>query len=263
MKRLKRTKEDRMLGGVFGGLSEYYQTDPTILRLAGVFVFIITGFLPLLITYILAILIVPKEGEDFPNSKTKPIWKRWWFWLIMVTLVFIISLPIIALLSAKEYIESNLSPRYNRVFEESLIRESGNREVMVHETVYPNQRDLVIKHLIDNIAEPVRGGELFADYHELGRNSNEIYIWAYISEFYKDNGELKTGAGVSLPMVITFTEGIPANHRIPDDGSQYEKSIKRMFPVRIHDEVLNFHTVHRGTLESMISSVQTEAEDKL
>jgi len=43
-----------------GGLGELLETDPNILRLAAVFLAIATGFVPLLVTYIVAWCGLPK-----------------------------------------------------------------------------------------------------------------------------------------------------------------------------------------------------------
>lgn len=64
MRRLYRSKTDKMLGGVCGGLGESYGVDPTILRLAWVFIGILTGILPALITYIVAWIIIPEKPDQ-------------------------------------------------------------------------------------------------------------------------------------------------------------------------------------------------------
>jgi len=59
MKRLYRSQRDRKIAGIMGGLGEILGIDPTILRLAFVFVGIITGILPMLATYIIGWIIIP------------------------------------------------------------------------------------------------------------------------------------------------------------------------------------------------------------
>ncbi len=61
MKRLYRSKRDRMLGGVCAGLGEHFDVDPAVIRLvwAVVTIFSIgTGVL----VYLLAWIIIPEEG---------------------------------------------------------------------------------------------------------------------------------------------------------------------------------------------------------
>lgn len=60
-KRLYRSKKNRIIAGVFGGLADYLNTDATILRLAWVLVTVFTGFIPAVVAYIVAALIIPEE----------------------------------------------------------------------------------------------------------------------------------------------------------------------------------------------------------
>ncbi len=58
-RRLYRSRSQRMLGGVCGGLAEYLNTDPTVIRLLWVlfaFLGMGTGF----IVYLIAWVIVPE-----------------------------------------------------------------------------------------------------------------------------------------------------------------------------------------------------------
>lgn len=50
-----------MIGGVIGGLGEYFNVDPTMLRLIFVLFMIITGIFPGLIIYLVWWLVVPEE----------------------------------------------------------------------------------------------------------------------------------------------------------------------------------------------------------
>ncbi|HUW86073.1 MAG TPA: PspC domain-containing protein [Methanoregula sp.] len=62
MKRLYRSKNERMLGGVCAGLGEYLDVDPAVIRLIWVVVTILsvgTG----IIVYILAWIIIPEENS--------------------------------------------------------------------------------------------------------------------------------------------------------------------------------------------------------
>lgn len=63
MKKLYRTKKERILAGVLGGLGVYFNVDPTVLRISFVLIILITGFFPGMIAYIIAIFIIPLEPE--------------------------------------------------------------------------------------------------------------------------------------------------------------------------------------------------------
>jgi phage shock protein C len=59
-KRLYRSQKDRKIAGVCGGLGEYFDVDPTLVRIiAIVFAFTGTGVL----AYLVAWLVMPEHGE--------------------------------------------------------------------------------------------------------------------------------------------------------------------------------------------------------
>lgn len=69
-KRLYRSRKDRMIGGVCGGMGEYFGIDPTLIRLLFV-AFALTGGSGLL-AYIIFLLVVPEEGQPEPVSPAAP-----------------------------------------------------------------------------------------------------------------------------------------------------------------------------------------------
>lgn len=60
-RRLYRTQHDRMIGGVAGGLADYFDIDPVLVRLLWVVIAIFTGGAAVLV-YILLWIIVPHQG---------------------------------------------------------------------------------------------------------------------------------------------------------------------------------------------------------
>ena len=69
MKRLYRSQKDKKIAGIFGGLGEIFSIDPTLLRLAFVFIGLATGVFPLLIAYLVGWIIIPKGEEPPVESK--------------------------------------------------------------------------------------------------------------------------------------------------------------------------------------------------
>ncbi len=61
-KRLYRSRKNRMIAGVCGGLAEYFNVDPVIFRLVAI-VLLFPGGLPGLLPYLLMWVIVPKNPE--------------------------------------------------------------------------------------------------------------------------------------------------------------------------------------------------------
>lgn len=62
-KRLERSRSQRMLGGVAGGLAVYFNMDPTLVRILLVVLTVITGGTPILL-YLIALLVMPEEARD-------------------------------------------------------------------------------------------------------------------------------------------------------------------------------------------------------
>jgi phage shock protein C len=62
VKRLYRSGKDKMLGGVCGGIAEYFDVDPTLVRLLWVILTLIYGVG--LLAYIIAWIIIPRNPRD-------------------------------------------------------------------------------------------------------------------------------------------------------------------------------------------------------
>jgi phage shock protein C len=62
-KKLYRSRTDRMVGGICGGLGKYLNMDATVLRLIAVLLLVVTGIIPGVIAYLVMLLIVPLEPE--------------------------------------------------------------------------------------------------------------------------------------------------------------------------------------------------------
>ncbi|EGD52447.1 phage shock protein C, PspC [Thermoanaerobacter ethanolicus JW 200] len=58
-KKLYRSRTQRMIGGVCGGIAEYFNVDPTIIRLIWAFLIIFWG--TGLLVYLIAWIIIPEE----------------------------------------------------------------------------------------------------------------------------------------------------------------------------------------------------------
>lgn len=59
IKKLYRSRTNKIIAGICGGLGEYYATDPTIVRVIYVVLTIFTGVIPLIVIYLLLWAIVP------------------------------------------------------------------------------------------------------------------------------------------------------------------------------------------------------------
>jgi phage shock protein C len=61
-KKLMRSRDERMIAGVCGGIAEYFDVDPTVIRLAFIVGTLLGG--PGLIAYIVCLILMPLEPED-------------------------------------------------------------------------------------------------------------------------------------------------------------------------------------------------------
>jgi len=61
MKKLYRSQADKKIAGVCGGLGEYFSVDPILIRLAFVFIALLTAVVPMIIAYIIGWVIIPQK----------------------------------------------------------------------------------------------------------------------------------------------------------------------------------------------------------
>ena len=63
MKRLFRSEQNKKIAGVCGGIGEFFDIDPTLVRLVFIFLGLATGLIPFVIGYAIAWWIVPTKSE--------------------------------------------------------------------------------------------------------------------------------------------------------------------------------------------------------
>lgn len=76
MKKLYKSDFDQVITGVIGGIGEYFNIDPTVLRIAFVVLVLITGIFPGIIAYIIAYFIVPEKPHAVSTIVTPPPMER-------------------------------------------------------------------------------------------------------------------------------------------------------------------------------------------
>jgi phage shock protein C len=62
--RILRSRSNRVFAGICGGLAETYGSDPTAVRLLAVILAVFTGFVPVLVIYLIAAIVIPERGDD-------------------------------------------------------------------------------------------------------------------------------------------------------------------------------------------------------
>lgn len=67
-KKLYRSRTKRTLSGVCGGLEDYFEIDVTIIRLVWVLISIMSGVLPGIVAYVIAVFIIPEQPNGYRSD---------------------------------------------------------------------------------------------------------------------------------------------------------------------------------------------------
>ena len=67
MRKLYRSMTDKKIAGVCGGIAKIYNIDSTLVRLVFVLLFLLTGFFPIGLLYIVAWIIMPISNDENKN----------------------------------------------------------------------------------------------------------------------------------------------------------------------------------------------------
>ncbi len=68
MKKLYRSRENRIFGGLMGGLGEYFDIDARLLRVAWIMVCVLSVCFPAILAYIFSCMIVPVAPKNHEKS---------------------------------------------------------------------------------------------------------------------------------------------------------------------------------------------------
>lgn len=98
------------------------------------------------------------------------------------------------------------------------------------------------QYLEQQLMSPQFGGTVYCAYEQADEewegNQGKWYGWVFCLEFLEDGSE---GAGVSLPVVLdlerTEKEVKVTGHAVPEDGSDYEQSMRRLFPKQVREQL--------------------------
>jgi phage shock protein C len=64
MKKLMRSRKDKMIAGVCAGLAKYFNLDPTLVRIVYVLVSIFSIAFPGILVYIIMWIIIPEANDE-------------------------------------------------------------------------------------------------------------------------------------------------------------------------------------------------------
>ena len=71
-KRLYRSRSDRMIGGVMGGLADYLNVDPTLVRIGYAILTLATGVGTGIVLYLVAMFVIPEQAYSTGGSANVP-----------------------------------------------------------------------------------------------------------------------------------------------------------------------------------------------
>ncbi len=64
VKKIYRSRADRKIAGICGGIGEIVNIDPTLIRLMLVFLCLATALVPVIVTYVVGWVIIPEKPDD-------------------------------------------------------------------------------------------------------------------------------------------------------------------------------------------------------
>lgn len=117
------------------------------------------------------------------------------------------------------------------------------------------------KYIREEVMSPNFRGEIFSAHEILGSNEKkgELYIWALIEEYYKEDSKIEQGTGMSVPMVLKVDQTEDSlqviSHSIPRDGSYYANDIKDMFPYFAEIKALDYPSIY---VDKLIKKIEAE-----
>jgi phage shock protein C len=72
IKRLLRSRRNRVVGGVCGGIAEYLNLDPVLVRALWVLLTAVTAVIPGTVLYFLAMILIPEDLAGEPDAGARP-----------------------------------------------------------------------------------------------------------------------------------------------------------------------------------------------
>lgn len=111
-------------------------------------------------------------------------------------------------------------------------------------TITAADTDAIQKYLDEKVMTPAFNGKVFSAHKVFKKDTDKIYVWAYMQEYYKKDNKIELGSGWSLPLVLNVEEKdgglVIKSHVAPGDGNLYFEDIKKIFPSEIQQQVQTF-----------------------
>lgn len=87
------------------------------------------------------------------------------------------------------------------------------------------------------------------------------YVWLMTQEYYKKDGDVQKGTGVSLPVAIIFDKNQPIAINAPRDGNMYSQDMIKIFPADIvATSSISDPAIHHDLIAKLETDIKTQAE---
>lgn len=119
--------------------------------------------------------------------------------------------------------------------------------------------------LASNFTQTSFDGTSFIAFERLAEVSTSTrvteYLWLMSQEYYKKDGMLEKGTGVSLPIALYFDHDQPVAINTPRDGSFYTQDLQKIFPedIKSKPEIVDF-TTHATLVTKLEEDIRSQAE---
>lgn len=147
--------------------------------------------------------------------------------IMVILLILIIAIVIFAILkySKKEIQIDGNNELYSKV-EQYLIDQEKPKYYLENKDSEPNYE--------------ISDFQVFADIARLGitKKGNEtyVYVWALVESYYVQDNKLITNSGYSIPYKFIIENNEIKGYKVPGDGTEYTKTIKKIFPEYIRNK---------------------------
>ena len=75
MKKIYKSRKNKIIAGVCGGIAARLKIDPSFIRFCMIFIGTLTGFVPIIVIYIIASLIIPEEPRGYTYPKFRMLYR--------------------------------------------------------------------------------------------------------------------------------------------------------------------------------------------
>ena len=174
-------------------------------------------------------------GEVGVKGRVKSVlnYKKPAFWVILVAIITSCVVAVCFLTNPKTTqttIDDELSAFIDMKIAEQFYSEKSD-----------NENFKVSHHIVLDVEE--------------SSNETTVYMWVMYKEYIYKNGEINSVTGGCGPAIITVKrEKLNGDYKLveywePRNGSEYDKDIKKRFPLHLHSKVLGSHSYNKELKE--------------